>query len=68
MLNDKIMFELHQNKNFSIQLLAALPPGVMCGREVMAVVYINMISKLAAGGKHQIFRKMIAMLSSISSL
>ena len=55
-LNDKILFELYENYNCTIDYtdIAAIAPCFECAGEVMAVDYINMIYKMAAGGKSEI--------------
>ena len=69
-LYDEILFELYGNNNCTIDYtdIAAISPLFECGGEVMAVDYINMIYKMAAGGKsdikanfHQIFQNIIAL-------
>ena len=53
-LNDKILFELYENNNSTIEYteLVAVSPLFVHG-EVITVDYINMINKMAAGGKQK---------------
>ena len=52
-LNDKILFELYENNNFTIEYtdIAAIPPEFVRKGGAMAVDYINMIYKMVAGRK-----------------